>query len=397
MKRIPMVIATILTILTLAACQSSSPAPQTQTPAESRAATETPVPTETPTAEPTKTAQPETQLGTELSGMLGSVPAEFSGQTIVFSFNDHSSRGGEAFPEGRAMHSDIAASVVNLDELAGLDFRWYEWGIWSWEPGNDASTFMVFQGPVAEPGALDRLRDLGFREAGHMGTTYLELDEDFSFDVRHELRRTGLTFNRLALLEDTVLAAPATGIIEGLIAARQEASKTLADSLPHLSLVDAAGNGLVTGAFLTPQWLTETWNTVNPKPPGRLDRYREGPEAWGTLPEYGLALTGYRANENEIVVALFLPAGSGAQLTSQELAARWDSYGFDASGPFSEEEDVPLNRVCFPFTTRTVQNGEYAVLTGSCPVTGEGDSSLWTWLFNTRQLEFLIPDLEHLK
>jgi len=161
--------------------------------------------------------------------------------------------------------------------------------------------------------------------------------------------------------------------------------------------VDAAGNGLVTGAFLTPQWLTETWNTVNPKPPGRLDRYREGPEAWGTLPEYGLALTGYRANENQIVVALLLPGNSDAQEASQELAARWDSYGFDALGPFSEDEDVPLNQVCSPLTTRTVQNGEYAVLTSSCPMTREGDNSLWTWLFNTRQLELLVPDLENLK
>ena len=47
-------------------------------------------------------------------------------------------------------------------------------------------------------------------------------DEDFSFDIKHQLRRTGLPFNRLALTGDSILAAPATEIIESLIAAPQK-------------------------------------------------------------------------------------------------------------------------------------------------------------------------------
>ena len=225
----------------------------------------------------------------------------------MFSFNDPKSIGDDwAFAEGRAIHPELKTNMVDMNELMGLDFRFYEHGIWSWKPGNSSITFMVFQGPIEGQQATDKLKGLGFRETIYRDTTYFELDEDFSFDVRHQLRRTGLLFNRLALLENSIIAAPATEIIERLIAARQTDSRTLMDSVPHSSLVRAAGEGLVSGAFFGPRWIVESWNSVNPKPPEQLDRYRAGPEAWETLSDYSLALLGYRIRENrdEMVIAL---------------------------------------------------------------------------------------------
>ena len=187
------------------------------------------------------------------------VPEEFSDDTLVFSINDPVSNSAPgAFAKGRALHPEIAANVVKLNELMGLDFSNYEQGIWSWKPGSDSRTFMAFQGSLEGQQTTEKLEGLEFRTTRYLDMTYFELHEDFKFNVRHELRRSGLLFNRLAVLGDSILAAPATEIIESLIAVRQGHSRTLAASLPHSSLADAAGEGLVSGAFFTPKWIVET-------------------------------------------------------------------------------------------------------------------------------------------
>ena len=238
-----------------------------------------------------------------------------------------------------------------------------------------------------------------------MDTAYFELDEDFSVDIRHQLRRTGLLFNRLALTGDSVLAAPATEIIRSLIAARQTGSQTLSTSSPHSALADAAGDGLVSGTFFTAGWIAETWNTVNPGPADRLERYRTGPEAWGTMSEYSLALLGYRAGENadEMIIVLYYSQATHDEDDSRELAARWDSYLYDPSGPSGEDDGIPLNQACSPLSVHTIRGAEHSIVVVSCPInknagtdSGIGGSSLWLWLFGTRQLEFLAPDTKDL-
>ena len=377
-----------------------------RTPALEPTVTATPTPTDIPTAEPDSASLAERTPSTrDLSELLNMVPAEFSDDTLVFSFN-HPGSTGYLFAKGRAWHPEIQTNIVNLNEMMGLDFRSYEQGIWSLRPGNNPlKTFMAIQGPIVGQQTTNKLRDLDFRETSYRNTTYFELDEDFSVDIKHPLGRTGLFFNRLVLLEDSILAAPATGIIESLIAARQPGSQTLMASLPHSSLTNAAGDGLVSGAFFRPQWIAETWNSVNPRPADRLDRYRAGAEAWGTLSDYGLALLGYRAREDadEIVVALYYPATAYVEANSRELVARWNNYLYDPSGPLSEAADIPLNEACSPLSVQTIQHTDHSIIVGSCSIIKDEDTvsgtgpSLWRWLFNTRQLEFLAPGIEDLK
>ena len=139
---------------------------------------------------------------------------------------------------------------------------------------------------------------------------------------------------------------------------------------------------------------------------GQYQRDRAGSEAWGTLSDYNLALLGYRARENtdEIVVALYYPATTDVEASSEELAACWNNYIYDPSGRLSEADDIPLNQVCSPLSVHTIQHTEHSIIVGSCPAIkdedsdpGTGDPFLWLWLFNTRQLEFLAPDIEDIK
>ena len=372
----------------------------------------TPKPTLSPTESPTvesknadsATGNPSLQ---GLSELLSMVPPEFADDTLVFSVNDPEFQDDHwQFPGGRSLHPEIAANIDRLKELMSLDFSNYEQGIWSWKPGNRSRTFMAFRGPMEGQQAPDKLEELGFRETSHLDTAYYELDEDFSVDIRHQLRRTGLLVNRLALPGDSVLAAPATEIIESLIAARQTGSQNLSASPPHSALANATGDELVGGAFFRPGWIAETWNTVNPGPAGRLERYRTGPEAWGTLSRYSLALLGYRAGEkaDEMVIALYLSQSGDAEADSRELETRWDSYLYDPSGQPGEDDEIPLNQACSPLSVDTIQNAEHSIIVGSCPLikneetaSGISGPSLWLWLFNTRQLEFLLPNIEELK
>ena len=381
-----------------------------RTPTTPKAATPTPTlsPTEAPTGESKNAGSAtETPSSQPLSELLSMAPAEFADDTLVFSFNTPEFQGGHGqFAQGRALHPEIAANIVKLKELMGLDFSSYEQGIWSWKPGNRSRTFMAFQGPMEGQQAADKLEELGFGETNYMDTAYYELDEDFSVDVKHQLRRTGLLFNRLALPGDSVLAAPATEIIESLIAARQAGSQTLSASPPHSALAETAGDEMVSGAFFGPVWIAETWNTVNPGPADRLDRYRTGPEAWGTLSRYSLALLGYRAGENgdEMVIALYYSQAADAEADSRELAARWDSYLYDPFGPSGGDDDIPLNQACSPLSVNTIQSAEHSMIVGSCPFIKDGETnsgisgpSLWVWLFDTKQLEFLAPDIEEIR
>ena len=388
---------------------SATPTPS-QKPSPTKAVTlsSTPSPTGSPSAAHkgigSTTGTPSLQ---GLSELLSMVPPEFADDTLVFSFNDPEFQDGHGqLPEGRAMHPEIAANIVKLKELLGLDFSNYERGIWSWKPGNRSSTFMVFQGPIEGQQTTDKLEDLGFKETSHRDTAYFELDEDFSFDIKHQLRRTGLFFNRLALTGDSVLAAPATEIIGSLIAGRQTGSQALSTSSPHSALADAAGDGLVSGAFFTAGWIAETWNTVNPGPADRLERYRTGPEAWGTMSEYTLALLGCRAGENadEMIIALYYSQATDGEDDSRELAARWDSYLYNPSGPLGEDGEILLNQACSPLSVHITWDTEHSIVVGSCPInknagadSGIGGLSLWLWLFDTRQLEFLAQDIEDLK
>ena len=83
---------------------------------------------------------------------------------------------------------------------------------------------------------------------------------------------------------------------------------------------------------------------------------------------------------------------------------RWNNYIYDPSGPFSEDDDIALNKACSPLSVHTVQHNEHSTIVGSWPIKKNENTnsaaigpSLWIWLFDTKQLEFLATDIEDLK
>ena len=346
-------------------------------------------------------------------------PLGFADSTVEFA--DYSGylelRGAEhaAMPgvwpyEGLRLHPALQTRVGDVRELLGMDMLASDFGIWAWEPKNKSPKFFLNKGAFDGERVVRGLLDSDYVEMEHSGTPYYSLGDDFKRSIRNPLGAIGVCLNRVAVVGDWLVAAPATGIVEELINLQTGRPGTsLWDSQPHRMLVDAVDGHPVGGAFVTPKWVMENWNTVNSGPVERLDKYLSGPAQWGRLSSYSLALIGYglRGEADEIFVALFYPNPEAAAADTAELERRWNSFHYDPLGwvliGAPEHDDVPLTGSCAPFSTTVIQNPEHSVLVGTCPVIRDEDDpsvqgpNLWTWLFSTRELQFLVPDLTELR
>ncbi len=392
-----------------------------------------------------------TGLGPEsrVSEALGSVPLEFSGQVVEFA-DYHRSRAAtgleeavsaevlfqldhrtrERYHEGLRLHPHLNSRIQRMNDLVGVDLFAFDLSIWSWQDGNNSPTFMMVQAPFDREVVDGKFQALDYKEADYAGTVYYRLDEDFAPGLlTHPL---GLPLNRIAFLDDRLAAAPSTRIIEQLIGVHHGQSPSLLESAPHRALVEAVGEGMVGGAFVPPGWVVENWKTVAGRSVGwldrgtgdtrsvdrtdrgsvkaraaaRLDRYLAGPDRWGQLSPYGLALIGYRVqgDAEETVLTLYYPDSAAAARDAGELEKRWNSFYYDPTGARGESEEVPATLSCSPFSTAVIEGLHHSVLIGTCPVlrTEERDitvkgPSLWSWLFGTRELQFLVRDLDDLR
>ena len=352
----------------------------------------------------------------QLEEALSLVPLEFADSPVEFA--DYSSylelrgRGEVPWPyEGMRLHRDLKSHVVTLDELLGLDVLSSDFGIWTWEPGNTSPKFYASRGGFEGETVARGLLEIGYEERDYYGNLYYALGDGFAWSIQHPLGATGVSLNRVAVIGAWLLAAPSTGILARLIDLHKWGQQpSLLDSEPHRALLDAVGLRAVGGAFFSPEWVAENWNTVNTGPVERLDRYLTGPGQWGQLSAYTLAFMGYRirGDADETVVALYYPEPGAAALDARELERRWNSFHYNAFGAglinAPEQEDVPLTRSCAPFSATPLLKPGYSVLVGTCPAirSEEYDPAtkgpgLWTWLFGSRELEFLANDLSELK
>ena len=361
-----------------------------------------------------------------VSAALGSVPLEFSGQVVEFADYYRSRavtgleevdssedlfrldrKGWERLFEGVRLHPRLRARIQKTLDLIAVDVFAFDLSVWFWQDGNNSPTFMLVQVPFDREVVAGKLQALDYKEADHSGTAYYWLDEDFAGGLlTHPL---GLPLNRVAFLDGRLATAPSTGIIEQLIDVHQGESPSLLGSAPHRALVEAAGEGMLGGVFIPPGWIVENWNTRNTRSVARLDRYLAGPDQWGQLSPYDLALLGYRVRGDvgEMVFALYYPDPDAAAGDAGELEKRWNSFHYDPRGGHrsdGELEEVPATLSCSPFSTAVIEGSGHSVLMGTCPVirSEEWDvtvkgPSLWSWLFGTRELQFLIGDLEELR
>lgn len=392
-------------VLTTIACTSAKPTP-------------TPIPTLAATPAPSPDSAPS-----RLKGALARVPIQFADSLVLFadydtsrrvtglenirSFEDMANLDSEKVErlyEGVPRHNLFRSFTARLKELTNLDIIAFDLGIWSWQPGFNSPTFLLMQGPLARGKVIDKLLGLGYKKEEYQGAAYYWLYEGLKIDINHPLRHYGWPINRMSFADDWLLAGPTTDIVKMLIDAEQRVAPTLLDSRPHVALANAIGEGLLGGAFMTPQWIVANWNKVNPGPITRLDRYLEGSNRWSALSTYTVALLGYRVQgkTEETVMALYYPDPAAAAKDAPELEKRWNSLYHDPVG--DRKTETLATRSCSPFSTAVIGQADSSVLVGTCAVIRNSERdvtvkgpSLWLWLFRTRELQFLAQNLEELK
>ena len=403
---------------------------ETPTSGTRAAATPTPVPERTLTAPPTPASPGAVSLVpmSPLMESLAVTPLEFADSVMVFAdyagsraatgledvqgiddvFSAENPEAMQRIYEGIAIHPDFLSRAVTLKDRVGLDVYAFDRSIWSSEPRHEAPGFLLIQGKFDIENVIDSLMELDYTNDSYGGADYYRLGDDFGYSIAHPLRGLGLTLNRVAWLDPWLAAARSTGTIAGLIGVQRDGKPSILVNDGHRALAEAVGEGLLGGAYMPPRWIVENWNTVNTRPADRLNRYATGAGRWGRLSPYSLALFGYRFREDaeETVVALFYPDPEAAGNDAHELEQRWNSFHYDPVGPLTEPEpeETPVTRSCSPFSTTVIRQAAHSVLVGTCPVLrGEDPDStvkgptLWQWLFDTRELQFLAEDLEDLR
>ena len=129
---------------------------------------------------------------------------------------------------------------------------------------------------------------------------------------------------------------------------------------------------MIGGIFLTPGSILETWSPYGgQRPLERLDRYTSGPDQWGRLSPYDLGLMGYwvQGEVEEVVIVLYYPDPEAAQRDSEELEKRWRTFHQDVT--ISRPVETPVARYCSPMSSRVIEQADYSVLVGACPVIRE--------------------------
>ena len=395
------------------------------------ASTATPIQTPTATPAPTTPPKPTTRLQLAMSW----VPVGYADKLLEFS--DHASSAlatGVPIPhsieeygkiydiqrsrlfEGTAGdHPRLGSALTYMEESFNYSVWEYDLAVWNEFHGGREPQFMIFEGISDVDGMMRGLAEQGFEETDYNGTPYWRIYEDYRYDIkRHPIRILTSKWNRVALMDNRILAAPATPVIENLIDVQKGESTSLLESPTHLSLARALGKGMIGGIFATPERIAYyatgnfrlqmlvgnvQWSEFDHK---ALDMHLTGPEAWGKLSPYSVALFGYRVQDDveETVIALHYFDPDAARRDAGELEKRWNSFHLFV------QYGVPVTDSCAPLSIKIEEAEESCILLATCPVirgTEEHDAfvrgpDLWIELyFDGGKLEFLALDLEEQK
>ena len=315
--------------------------------------------------------------------------------------------------EGTAGYNpNLGSAIPYIEELFNYSVWEYDLGVWSEFRGGQVPHFMIFEGISDVDGMLRGLAEQEFEETEYNGTPYWRIYEDYKFDIRRDpIRTLGSSWNRVALMDNRILTAPATSIIESLVDVQKGESASLLDSPPHLALSRVVGEGMIGGIFATPDrigyYATGSFRTAVrgvccEYDPNALDAHLTGPDAWDKLSLYSVALFGYRVQDDaeETVIALHYFDPDAARRDAEELQKRWNSFHLFV------EYGVPVTDSCAPLSIKIEETKESSILLATCPVirgtaedeTFEPGPDLWIELvYIGGTLEFLALDLEEQK
>lgn len=249
--------------------------------------------------------------------------------------------------------------------------------------------FSVIEGDFDEALIGSKLTEQGYEKANYSNYTYYWKNDDMAADIRSAIGGQVMArLNRVAVLDNTLVVAPATDIMTGVLDAMTGNVTTVIDTPVCRALVDSMGN--VQGAVLiAPD------RVLKITPDSEIPAFDlPGAADWSTLHTYDMVGMGFRndGKERYWVISLYYSDTSAATADADELVSRLESYIFHTQ--LEHLENVPLTskyEVGDPVIEEHPAGATLAVSCRYLPDT-RGSSSLFTGVIQARDFLFLAPE-----
>lgn len=187
------------------------------------------------------------------------------------------------------------------------------------------------------------------------------------------------------------------------------AKPSLWDAMPFRELAQAIGMELIAGAFVTPSNVSDASSEVEYTiSPHRYLGYAPELKSWKSLGDYTVAIVGYSVDKGEeySTLALHYADADMAERKASELEARINALSVHLYSDLGSKSDESLHfalvgTLCKSLEARTLTYTKFSVLVLDCAANDGGvglsGRNLWDHTLTYHTLDFLIPDIDHLK
>ena len=195
--------------------------------------------------------------------------------------------------------------------------------------------------------------------------------------------------NRVIVGDGTIVAAPATELVDGFLATWSGNSPALSYDAALVALLGSIGDFLSAGVL-------DRQTVLEPNGADPLEYTK--PADWGTLHDWDLFAAGYNASDEgrSLTLGLFYTDADDASADADELVERMNNYPTNVAERYPEATwlvdawpERPMDRMFMEITSMVESQPEGAVVVVECPLAD--DSLRWHQLIDQRDLGFLLP------
>jgi len=255
--------------------------------------------------------------------------------------------------------------------------------------------FSISEGDIDTSVIEQKLMELGYEKKTYGSNSYFSHFDDFQLELSDPVSSLEMAdLNRVALLENKMIAAPATGILTAILDTLAYHSDTVIDNAACRALAVSLGD-VVSGGYIAPERI------IDPAPGHSHNLPLFDfliPEDWGLLHRYEMVGTGYKddGRERSWVLSLYYTNGTDASADAAKLAKRMASYEFHTQYKDSKSSarEIEILSDLFDVGSPMVRSfGNAATLTVECRYKPETPGSAWLGpTYTLRDLLFLAPD-----
>jgi len=249
--------------------------------------------------------------------------------------------------------------------------------------------FSLMEGDFDEALIGNKLTEQGYEKAEYGTYTYYWKNEDMGIDINSKITQWVMAdLNRIALFDNTIVTAPATDIMTGVLDAMSGDEVAVIDNAVCRALADSLGD-VISAVIFTPDRLLIAFDEGETQLPFTFTV----PEGWGTLHQYDMAAMGYQddGEERYFLVSLYYMDVEAARSDAGELVKRMESYVLMT--PMPNVENIALTDWVEVGEAMVQSYPDGATLTVSCKFhSGRGSVNMLMGLLGFRDAFYLKPD-----